>query len=389
MGKRRKKQNKSKKNNLEIAKGNVLAAFREAKKAGITVNKENMRESAYESYQKSMITMLNDLAGIQGVDSKRLLPKYMNGKSWDEYFEHLSNRYESGSLSAGQIQRRVHALEAFRHFVNETNVCGNTKIRVGNKEERLNYLKFRGVVRSKDEITAIKPSNEEVAEVHSNINTRTESGRLAQTINKLQFYTGARIKSVFKLEVRDIDFDKGTISFRNDKNNFSRTIPLNKEAKDLLEDACNGKKPGAFLFTIKGRDGNDKKIEDAVKVIQSYTTEAAKSSGVNRENRRFSTHSNRKGYAQNFYSSTRYMSSKQIKKLIGEFVKNQGSNREQIVARMKTELDRINTYRKKRNLKKKGFSHEQLRRLLVSLHLGHSRCDIVLSYIKPDKKSTF
>jgi integrase len=375
-------------NNLEIALDNVLAAFREGKKAGITVGKEVWRNSSYETYHKEMVTMLRDLAEIQGIDSKRILPKYMNGSTWDQYFEHLTKRYEQGNLSAGTIQKRVHALEAFRKMVNNTQVCGkNTKVRVGDKEERLDYLKNRGVVRSKDEITAIKPSIEEMNAVHSHINTSTENGKTSLIINKLQVECGGRIKSIFKLEVRDINFKKGTITFRNDKNNFTRTVSMTEEARSFLTVACAGKSPGSLIFTLKDKNANDMNLKNSVKTVQKYTNAASKKAGVNHEKRRYTTHSNRKRYAQNLYNSTRYMTNKDLRKAIGSYVKNQGANREKLVTRMKAELERVNHYRKLKKLDKKGFSHEQLRRMYVSLHLGHSRCDVVVrSYINTDKK---
>ncbi|WP_423801818.1 hypothetical protein [Neobacillus sp. SAB-20_R2A] len=78
-----KKQNskpKVKKTILDIALENVESVFREAEKAGLAVKKAKMRKSTYDSYQKSMITMLDDLAKMKGPDFKRLLPRYMNGK---------------------------------------------------------------------------------------------------------------------------------------------------------------------------------------------------------------------------------------------------------------------------------------------------------------------
>jgi integrase len=412
MGKKKKKQKettvkkqeskpKVKKTNLDTVLENVAAVFREAEKAGLGVKKKNMRKSTYESYQKSMVTMLNDLAKMEGSDFKRLLPRYMNGETWDKYFEHLAARYENGTLSAGQIQRRAHALESFRHFINNTDVCGKriktivdgkevlvkeNKIRVGNKEDRLDYLKDRGVVRSKDEISASKPTHAEVDLVQFHMNTTTMSGQVSLIINQLQNECGGRIKSIFKLEVGDIDFDKKTITFRKDKNNFTRTVPMTKEAERILSVACAGKKTGSPVFTLKHKDGNDMNLKDAAKTVQRYTKEATKKAGINREDRRFTTHSNRKRYAQKMYDQTRYMSKAQLRKAIGDYVRLQGSNQEIIVERMKRELDRINAYRKINGLDKKTFSQEQMRRMLVSLHLGHSRIDVVArNYINVDK----
>ncbi|WP_423801817.1 tyrosine-type recombinase/integrase [Neobacillus sp. SAB-20_R2A] len=292
-------------------------------------------------------------------------------------------------------------MEAFRHFINNTDVCGKRiktyvdgkevwikekKIRVGNKEGRLEYLKFNGVVRSKDEITAAKPTQSEIDLVQFHMNTSTKNGQISLIISQLQNECGGRIKSLFKLEVRDVNFDKKTITFRNYKNNFTRTVPMTKEAERILSNACAGKKSGSPVFTLQYKNGDDMTIKDSVKTVQRYTINAAKAAGINREDRRFTTHSNRKFYAQELYNQTRYMSKSQLKKAIGDYVRLQGSNQDIIVERMKKELDRINTYRKMNGLKKKPFSHEQIRRLYVSLNLGHSRIDVVgRHYIIVDK----
>jgi hypothetical protein len=45
--------------------------------------------------------------------------------------------------------------------------------------------------------------------------------------------------------------------------------------------------------------GNDINLEKSLKTVQIYTNEAAKKAGINRDGRSYSTHSNRKKYAQN------------------------------------------------------------------------------------------
>ncbi|MGM7702238.1 tyrosine-type recombinase/integrase [Pseudalkalibacillus sp. Hm43] len=385
MGK--KKKMRSKMTNLEIAKDNVAAAFREARKSRLTVKKENWRSETYDTYEKTMITMVTELEKIIGKTAKKLLPKYMDQRTWDRYFEKMAERHDQGTITAASIQKRVHALEAFRTFVGNTNVCGkDTEINIGDKEDRLDYLKNRGVVRTKEEITAMKPTKKDTKNVHDNINTKTENGKIARVINELQTECGARIKSVFKLEVRDIDFENRTITFRNDKNNFTRTVPMTEEARKILEERCRGKKDGALVFVMQSEDGKDMGIKDAVKTVQRYTNDAAKKAGVNREKRRFTTHSNRKHYAQNLYDTTRNLSKNQIEKMIGNYIKMQGTNREQLTEKLKNELDRINRYRIIKKVKKRDFSKEQLRRLFVSLHLGHSRIDIVKHYVNVDMR---
>ena len=382
-----KKQNKqrSKMTNHQIAVDNLEACFREAEKSGLTVVKDKYRDDSYGDYKKTCRTMFNDLRDIYGENDKRLLPSHMNGKLWDDYFERLAVRYEEGTLTADTIEKRVHALEAFRTFFNNTNVAGDKTVRIGNKQERLDHLKERGVLSSQDEVTAMKPSVAAVNAVHSNINTNTEAGQMSLVANQLQVETGSRIKALMKLQVQDVDFEKCTLRFPKDKNNFTRTVPLTQTAASLLKPLCEGKKDGAPIFALKDRNGHDMSLEKLVKTVQRYTNDAAKESGVNRENRRYTTHSNRKRYAQNLYGQTRMMTTQQLKTAIRNYVNMQGSNKEGIVERINRELDRINRYRLMNKQPKKGFTREQLRRMLVSLHLGHSRLDVLSRYVVFDK----
>ncbi|PEY18918.1 hypothetical protein CN340_27295, partial [Bacillus anthracis] len=99
---------------------------------------------------------------------------------------------------------------------------------------------------------------------------------------------------------------------------------------------------------------------------------------------RFNTHAFRKAYAQDLYNKLAEKSKSELKRYVADHLKIQGSNKEQIVNRLRNEMKRIN----KNNKFKKNFSHEQLRRIVVSLALGHSRVDVVSrNYIVTDKEN--
>jgi integrase len=56
----------------------------------------------------------------------------------------------------------------------------------------------------------------------------------AGPIMKLALYTGMRRSEMFRLEWRDVDFERGFITLRNPKGGPDQKIPLNEEARSLL-----------------------------------------------------------------------------------------------------------------------------------------------------------
>ncbi|MDM7986194.1 MAG: site-specific integrase [Smithella sp.] len=57
----------------------------------------------------------------------------------------------------------------------------------------------------------------------------------AANIMRLALYTGMRRGEMFKLKWNDIDFQRGFISIRNPKGGVSQKIPLNEQARQVLE----------------------------------------------------------------------------------------------------------------------------------------------------------
>lgn len=57
----------------------------------------------------------------------------------------------------------------------------------------------------------------------------------AANIMRLALYTGMRRGEMFKLTWNDIDFQRGFISIRNPKGGVSQKIPLNEQARQILE----------------------------------------------------------------------------------------------------------------------------------------------------------
>jgi len=57
----------------------------------------------------------------------------------------------------------------------------------------------------------------------------------AAAIMRLALYTGMRRGEMFKLKWNDIDFQRGFISIKNPKGGVSQKIPLNDQARQVLE----------------------------------------------------------------------------------------------------------------------------------------------------------
>jgi len=85
----------------------------------------------------------------------------------------------------------------------------------------------------------------------------------AKAIMRLALYTGMRRGEMFKLKWNDIDFQRGFIAIKNPKGGVSQKIPLNKQARQVLENypKTEGKenvflRPDGEPFTAIGRRVN-------------------------------------------------------------------------------------------------------------------------------------
>ncbi len=67
----------------------------------------------------------------------------------------------------------------------------------------------------------------------------------AKAIMRLALYTGMRRGEMFKLKWDDIDFQRGFIHIRNPKGGVSQKIPLNDQARQVLE---NHPKDSEYVF---------------------------------------------------------------------------------------------------------------------------------------------
>ena len=71
---------------------------------------------------------------------------------------------------------------------------------------------------------------------------------------KLALYTGCRQGELLKLEVGDVSFDRGTLTFRNTKNGTNHTLDMHPELVEMLEIRCEGETKGTKVFNFRNKD---------------------------------------------------------------------------------------------------------------------------------------
>jgi len=246
---------------------------------------------------------------------------------------------------------------------------------------------------SRGEVTSIKPKGGEFEKILDKIkDVIPEDHRNYQSVVnvlKSQRDTGGRITAECNLRAGDIDLEKKTKKYDKDKNDFNRRTPLKESSTAFYKQLVEGKAEGAPLFPIINSKGKQLNKQLAGKYVQEVLKKAADAAGVNTVDSngkltRYTSHSNRRGYAQQEYNATRYKSRRQLEGMIGDYINLQGSNKEGILKRIENEKLRLNYYNIKNNKPVKDLSWEQLRRLHVALQMGHSRIDHIKRYVDTD-----
>lgn len=68
---------------------------------------------------------------------------------------------------------------------------------------------------------------------------------------RFAFYTGVRVNTLERLEVRHIDFQKQEITIYKDKGGRTRTIAMDEQTAKLLRERIRGKNPQDKVFQVK------------------------------------------------------------------------------------------------------------------------------------------
>ena len=328
-------------------------------------------------------------------NDKLFNPNFWKGSHVDQWFDQLIDRAKSGVMTNGYVVGSAHAFGKLQELVNHEGAHRKIeKVRVGLKgsiesgQGRLHQLHKEGISSGNDQPTSMKPKGDELEKIIDKIPDSPNKTTIVNVL-RAQYHTGGRITAEVGLKVGDIDFDRSTKFYDKDKQEFSRRTFISEQQKDFYKSLTAGKPAGSPVFVIRDQSGKQMDKESAVKHVQNVVREASQKAGLTICNNgkvvsRYTTHSSRRGYAQSFYDRTRHWSTEKLKKETAKYLNAQGSNKEKIIERIQNEKERLNWYRLKNGLPMKDFSWEQRRRLLVALHLGHSRIDHIKRYIEPD-----
>ena len=109
---------------------------------------------------------------------------------------------------------------------------------------------------------------------------------------KFAYYTGMRGSEIARLRWEHIDFDKGLIYIREQKNRKEQTIPLNSKAREVLEDV-ERKDPDDYVFQSPSFDGKERNPKWFRENVSDAFREARKDAGLREE---LSLHSLRHGF---------------------------------------------------------------------------------------------
>jgi len=157
----------------------------------------------------------------KGRFEKYLSPAFGN-KEPHEIIRLDADRLRIGLLKTLKPQTVRHVFGLLKRIVNfgvARQLCGNLNfvvetVKVDNqKTEDLNPEQLQKLLTAIDNSTDVE----------------------AKAIMRLALYTGMRRGEMFKLKWNDIDFQRGFIAIRNPKGGVSQKIPLNEQARHVLE----------------------------------------------------------------------------------------------------------------------------------------------------------
>ncbi|MGA9288437.1 MAG: site-specific integrase [Anaerobacillus sp.] len=333
----------------------------------------------YASVCKAYANWLENTYGIADIMKSKPRHAY-------EYFELKLRDVENGNASAWTASRFPHALHALSEGSKSSGVY-QRKLKLGNKRVMLTEKNERNIERVSTDSKTLKATSDEFRAVIEKIeSSRSPNATVVAKIHTCQRSLGLRITESLDLKKSSVTFNTdGTMTVRiKGKGGLVRYVTTNDEkTKRIMREHTQNKKSGAPIFQIKDKNGNDMGKAAGRKTLIDNIRRAALKAGVDRDGKKYTTHSGRKVFAQ---------------ERMNEYVsRDERALTREIEKRCKSDADIKRKYnRTMNNIKNKvspgkrserTMTHKEMCQFLTSTDLGHGRLDVIRYYCDyPNKK---
>ena len=300
----------------------------------------------------------------------------------------MVGEYKAGKTANASFLRSIDdSLHAFKEASKASGVF-KRELRLGDKKKIQETLNQEKVYRRASDTSVMKATREEVEKVVRELEKSTSPAKeVAIKALKLEFETGRRISAILRSQVGNYDAKSGQYVTYGDKGGKdNESFFLTPGARGILDSVTEDKKDGDMMFKIKytqhrdpNKIGQDKSVESMRKQVSSLIQSAAKRAGVNRGELTFSSHSCRKGFADEratFYIATMTPEERR------EELERRKSLDENLSKRIDKVLEHIKSkFKIEGNAKNRDFTDTEITKLLVSTDINHSRIDVMRYYL--------
>lgn len=294
--------------------------------------------------------------------------------------------YVSEKIAAGAsvftIKNIPHALSSFGKASAETGVF-KRECRVIKKADVLGKIKENGLIRKSEYSTRMLATDADYKKVDAQFEkSRSPNAQTVRDMHAVQRYLGFRAHEVVKMQVSDLKIKVSELEARvqgkGGLEGFQKTDY--KPVIDMLKSYSDGKKPGSFVFTLQGKDGNPKPHKEVEKLLKREVRKAARKAGVDRGGKKYTSHSARRAYAQEKMNGYARKSLSDLRSLRDDRFKTE-KNGKWLEKKYKSALDSIRK-KIKDPVKRvtREMTHKELCTWLTSIDLRHGRLDIVRYY---------
>lgn len=422
-GKKNTKTDKKYSQHLNGSMKKIDKVFRIANDHGIAISEKKEKKDSENAntglvrYRDTMQKLMEDVYKRFNVSDVTKITSDMVETLINERIDNFYLYGKTGEVD--NVKNILSAVNAFQVLTQKTSVFKEPLEFLDTKEKRkeLNEMKFdRAMILSntkKSDFVESKRISDTIVSV-GNVRGK-ENRQLSSEIIQLGMYSGGRISNMIGLESKDISADGKTIIFRDDKGDKTRIANVfTREGQEFVKglkqraERANRER----VFEPRKSDGTIKSTKSTRKMVEHYTSQAAKTIGATNEvtvtlekgvrphiskgldidsnqfvkTEKYTPHSSRKAYANElceyYYkeiSEGRFQEhfERQIK---NEIAINSESARQKYIDKYNNEVKYANNNRKDKSTYR-DLTDAEKALYLASVDMGHYRISVMSCYI--------